>query len=304
MDNNLDSWLNDEYNYIIDNFNSEDLLLEKDLDLNNTSTKFDVRGNSCNMTIFWIPSININNKVIQIKLNKSENLNKFLNFKIYISVSNISKIGSTIRTLTLLADKLFGLKITKNDKYFIIPMIILSKIQHDNKTIEIRIFNNNFQKNKYDFKLFLNSNKKSLNDSINIAIDSCTYVIKNCIQYDIIELNKYSLGLIIWHRFEDNNINFLEPVILKIEISFYNNNIKISKDINIEKIKFDDKNGYFISTNKLNFNQIINYYKSFDSDIYNNLITWDNNIIYYMEIQWSNYYDNTFCVIENIFLIK
>jgi hypothetical protein len=48
----------------------------------------------------------------------------------------------------------------------------------------------------------------------------------------------------------------------------------------------------FILTNKLNFKQIFNYYKTFsleqDYDI--NLISWNNIKNILIQIQWSNYY--------------
>jgi hypothetical protein len=287
----LESWLNNE-TIIIDNYlNNNNLSLETEFDpdigLNNKwkKLKYNIYGNS--KKYYIKPTNNILN--FKIKLNKSENLNEFLNSSIMININSELNCYS-LRLLALLAEKIFNFKIIENYKYFVIPILIFQNIK-DNKSFSIQIYNN------FNYKLLCNSHPK--NKSIFLQIKFGISNICDNIQKYPLWIDKYTMGIIIWHILSNENIDLINPDILKAEITFYHNNIKFSKNIDFEKIEFNGKTGYFISVNKLNFNQLLNYCKVGNFDILNDLITWDNDIKFFLiEIHWSTHYENNYCVIE------
>jgi hypothetical protein len=296
----MESWLNNETT--IDNFtNNDNLNLEEDLNLNTDNINIEwekLKGkNNNNIEVKYRTTIINNILKFQINLNKSNNLNKFLDSKIIIHSDEWQKYYCSIRFLVLLTEKIYNLKITKNDKYHIIPIVLFINIYHIKSDIAIFIYPNSIY--KYNLQILSNTIKEISNKFITLETFRDISTINDCIQRSCLQLNRYTMGVIIWYK---SDIDFLEPTILKVEITFYNNNIKFSKDIDIEKIKFNDKIGYFISTNKLNFNQIFNFYKNFNSekDIENYLISWEKTRAKLIEIHWTSYHDNSFCVVENL----
>jgi hypothetical protein len=306
MDDNINSWLNDQFdNLVINNlFDANDLILEPEIeeelnlnnfDFKNTNLMKDDKITSDGKIIGTLLSTN-NVMKIEIKLNKSLNLNKFLNSQIFILVPGYRYVSS-IRATNLLADKILKYKIIKDDKYFIIPILLFVKPNKFHKpNFQIHIFND--CKPRYNLKISWDTFNKKIKNML--QINNKKYKINDCIDKYKLYIYDYVLGFIIWYE-SNNDTEFLEPSILKAEINLYKNNIKFNKPINIEKIKFNNKTGYFIPTNRLNFDQIFNYQN-------NNLIDWndcfDSNNDSYIEINWSIYHDDSFCIIETVFLLN
>jgi hypothetical protein len=309
MIDNINSWIINDFDIITNHFDNNDLLLEQELNLDNNIDIKWKKSNKIyyNTNLFRYDIIPINNIMrFQIKLNKLENLNKFLDHtKIIGFINGVTQSSCSLRSITLLAEKILNLKIIKDNKYFLIPIVLF--ISEISVYPILRIFINNFISglDKFVFESQSDINiEKIKNKSISLKIIGDSYSFNDYIKKYYLHFYKNILGLIIWYK--SNGTEFLEPNILKVELTLYENNIKFTKEANIEKIKFNNKNGYFISTNKLNFNQIFDYYKTFNSKTFDNFISWNkvynandnnNNSI---EIHLSNYYDNCSCNIEQL----
>jgi hypothetical protein len=312
MDDNINSWLkNESDNLIIDNYNG-DLLLEKELDLENNLDNnlcINVPNNilKSNHLFYTITGTN-NVRKWKFKLNKSSNLNKFLKFNITLCIFGINRIDCSIGTLSLLAEKILNLKITENNKYFIIPILIFPNIININYKIDIKIYPDD-EINNYNFKLqYNNTTEKIANKYVSLLIHTNRYFITDIIQEYPLHLNMQTVGIIIWFKSYDDNIEFLEPSILQTEFVFYKDTIKYSKNIDVEKINFNNNIGYFVSINKLNLNQLLNHCKPFNFksnlNMFDYLIKWNidysNNCI---KIEWSNFHNNSYCMIEELTLV-
>jgi hypothetical protein len=134
-----------------------------------------------------------------------------------------------------------------------------------------------------------------------LEIQGWEFEITDCTEKYKLKINNYNMGLIIWF----DNVELFEPNILNAEIIFYKDQIKFTKDVDIQKININNKNGYFISTNKLNFDQIFSYYKKIylkkDFNILDDLINWSDDIKdCWINIQWTIYENSSRCVIEKL----
>jgi hypothetical protein len=299
MFDDINDWINNEVNIL------ENIELLEDFNIND------------NINIEWVKLDKINpvhlNNVynitptndimkFQIKLNKLENLNKFLDkCQICVFINDILNYNCSIRSLILLAEKIFNLKIVKDNKYFLIPIVLFLNI---NININSKLYINIYFPTKCKFEMQLNADIKIKNKFISFAIIGHFYLINNSIGIYNLGMRSNTLGLIICPKLYNDDAEFLEPSILKPEMTMYKNNIKFVKEVDIEKIKINDQIKYFISTNKLNFNQIFNYSGSFDD-----FIVWENHFDQIgnhdeINIHWSNYHDNCYCEIEKLIFMK
>jgi hypothetical protein len=140
---------------------------------------------------------------------------------------------------------MLNLKIIENNKYFIIPMIIFFDTNENTKTKFRLYISDNYKLLFKNFKVLLNNDiEKFKNQIVPLKTIHNRFVISDCVEQYSVTLHNHILGFIVWYN-SNNDTEFLEPTILSAELTLYKNNIKFSKIIDIEKIKFNNKIGYF-----------------------------------------------------------
>jgi hypothetical protein len=233
----MESWLNDEIN-ITDNLFNNDLALEDELNLDNTDIsifkklKLIKNNNDISDTFKSILTNNITQ--LQIKLSNLSNLDKFLDYTIVIFLYGREIYSCSIRLLSLLAEKILNLKIIKDEKYFIIPMVIFINLSRMRFSVSFTIFI--MGNDKPDYKILQSNIIEKINNFVGFQIIGYASEITDYIEKYDCRIYDYTVGLIIWFTNYNDDINFLRPSIINTEFIFYKDNIKFTKILTLKKL--------------------------------------------------------------------
>jgi hypothetical protein len=252
----------------------------------------------------------------RIKLDRSENLNEFLESHVALDISGTTIFGCSMRFITILTEKITNQKITHNDEYYIIPMCIFRLIgnkyfaQQMFTDYRMTIYNSKVDPEKCIFQTedgFSNcTNREVLTKTqMHTILVSSTqnFTVDDYITEHTCDLVMYNMGIIVWYTVDATDTfgeaQLIQPVILKAELIFSTGS-KVFDLHEIETVKSHKHTGFIIPTNRYNFAEFVESAKnkSHTPIPTEHLINWSHLPRPTLKIHWSNYQPGAKFVIE------
>lgn len=269
-----------------------------------------------NYTKYYLPQYGDYITKCRLILSKTNDINEFYNSFIHFDCDGQEMFSGTIKFIIAMNEFLGEDKIREEDDCYIIPLCIfkligfkvMNMIRSPHATVFFDIWGNY---SDCAMQIMYGFYGTDLRRTVAQTRDRClTMNIRSGrIKFDDYitefhtQLRYLNQGFVIWYHNCD-----IAPTILKLEIKmkycdqYYNKEIQLSE---IKKLKCGNQNGFFVSTNRFNFDQFVMFLKSLnpktDLTIFNEFIWW-TDIETTLSIHWTNYYNDSFIVIDSCYL--